>query len=329
MYVCMCSIICLQCSDIFNGHTVGHLACKTKFLRRPLWTPTNPVNLESRRRKLLCVFNVVDYAVDSFLKSPNLTQTIPNIGGSVTGIATLGDEIFVVRWNNPNIQVYKSSADDTNVQRNVNVGAGTNTFRGLAACEFNQCLYVSEQNNLIIHKVSPMTNNTVKHWSVGGQPFGVTVNSAHNLLVACYNTHKVQEYTTDGAMVREINLQPDIANPSYVVQLQGDEFGVIENGSVYRYCVVGSDGKIVKSTASGQISSPYGFAVSKGGSKVFVADHGNNRMLLLNSKSLSVEQLPAAFNVGFNAPYCIHFDASAGVMYVGEWGLGRIMCFKK
>jgi len=74
---------------------------------------------------------------------------------------------------------------------------------------------------------------------------------------------------------------------------------------------------------------PVGFAVSKGGTKVFVADYGNNRILQLQSESLSVEQLPAAFSVGFNGPYVIHFDTSAGVMYVGNYGNGQIMCFKK
>jgi len=271
---------------------------------------------------------VVDYAVDNFLKSAKLYRTISN-SGSVAGIAVLGDELFVVRWGQPNVQVYKRNADDVNVQRNINIGAVSTTFRGLAECELNQCLYVSEQNAQTVHKVSPVTNNTVKRWSVNGQPFGVTVNRAHNLLVACYNTHKVQEYTTDGSMVREINLQPDITNPTHVVQLRNDQFGITQYGSVYRYCVVDNDGKIVKSTESGRMSQPYGFAASKGGSKVFVADYGNSRMLLLDSESLSVEQLPAAFNVRFNMPYCVHFDATAGVMYVGEWSGCSILCFKK
>ena len=270
---------------------------------------------------------VVDNVVDNFLKYAKLSQTIPS-GGCVTGIAVLGDDMFVVRWQQPNIQVYKYNTDDVNVQRNINISATANTFRGLAACEFNQCLYVSEEYGFI-HKVSPVTNNTVKQWSVNGQPFGLTVNIAHNLLVACFNTHKVQEYTTDGSMVREINLQPGIINPTHVIQLRADEFGITHHGSVHRYCVVDSDWKIVKSTGSGQMNQPFGFAVSKRGHKVFVADHGNNRMLLLDSDSLSVEQLPAAFNVGFNHPYCVHYDASAGVMYVGEWSGGHIMCFKK
>ena len=272
---------------------------------------------------------IVDYAVDNFIKSAKLAHTIPNNGGSVTGIATLGDEMFVLRWGNPHIQVYKPNTNDLNVQRNINVGAGTITFRGLAACEFNHCLYVSEQNTATIHKVSPVTNSKVKQWSVNGQPFGVSVNRDHNLLVACQNTHKVQEYTTDGVMVREINLQPDITYPTHVVQLRSNEFGITQHGSVHRYSVVGDDGKIVKSTGSGQMNSPHGFAVSKGGSKVFVADFGSNRMLLLKSESLSAEQLPAVFNAGFSQPYCIHFDMSSGVMYVGEWGGGRIMCFKQ
>ena len=144
---------------------------------------------------------VVDYAVDNFLKSAKLAHTIPSSSGSVTGIAALGNEMFVVRDRNHSIQVYNTNG--INVQRNINICEKSTAFRGLAACEFNQCLYVSELNYETIYKVSPVTNAIVKQWSVNGQPYGVSVNSAHNLLVACFNTRKVQEYTTDGNMVRE------------------------------------------------------------------------------------------------------------------------------
>jgi len=251
----------------------------------------------------------------------------------VTGIATFGDELFVLRYGCASIQVFKPSVN-MDCQRNLNINPGTVEFRGLAACKFNQCMYVSAQNTQAIYKVSPVTNNVVKQWSTNGQPFGLSVNSVHNLLVACHNTHKVQEFTTDGAIVREIDLQPSgITHPTHVVQLPDGNLGITHRGSEHGYCVVGSDGKIVKSTkgpagnAAGQMNSPYGFAVSK--RKVLVVDYGNNRLLLLNSESMSFEQLPPSFDVGFSQPNCIHFDASAGVMYVGEWGGGRVFCFKK
>jgi len=239
-----------------------------------------------------------------------------------------------VRWFIANVEVYKPSASNVNVQRYINVGAGSTTFRGLAACQFNQCLYVSEQNAQVIHKVSPVTNNTVKQWSVNGQPFGLSVNSAHNLLVACHNTHKVVEYTTEGTMVRDINLQPGITSPTHVVQLPSGNFGITHHGPVHGYSEVDGDGKIIKpvpaTRAPAQMSSPHGFAISKNGTRVFVADHGNNRiMLLLNLESLSVQQLPDPWNTGLNKPYTIHFDVSAGTMYVGEWGGGRVMCYQK
>jgi len=241
----------------------------------------------------------------------------------------MGDEMFVVRWGNPNIQVYKCDADGgVNFQRNIDVAARSRAFRGLAACEFNQCLYVSEQCNRI-YKVSAATNSTVGRWSVKGQPFGVTVNADHNLLVVCHESHKVQEYTTDGEMVLEIDLQPDILHPVHAVQLPSGEFGITCRGPVPGYCVVDSDGNVVKSTESGRMKRPSGFAVSKTGSKVFVADSGKHKILLLDFDSLSFEQLPAAFKLGFTRPYCVHFDQSAGVMHVGEWkGRERIFCFK-
>ena len=283
---------------------------------------------------------VADYAAEDFLKLVQLAHTIPKINGryptfvvyTVAGIATLGDELFILRWGYASIQVFKPSVS-MDCQRNLNVGVEDLQFRGLAACEFNQCLYVSAQNTQAIYKVSPVTNNLVKQWSTNGQPFGLSVNSVHNILVACHNTHKVQEFTTDGDMVQEIDLQPlGITNPTHVVQLPDGNLGITHHGSEHGYSVVGIDGKIVKSAkgpagnAAGQMNSPHGFAVSK--SKVFIVDNGNSRLLLLNSGSMLFEQLPPSFNVGVNQPYCIHFDASAGVMYVGESG-GRVFCFKK
>ena len=278
---------------------------------------------------------VADCAAENFLKSVQLAHTIPNVGYPVTGIASLGDELFVLRCNYAFIQVFKPSVN-MDCQRNLDVGMGALSFRGLAACEFNQCLYASAWNTraIAIYKVSPVTNNVVKQWSANGQLYGLSVNSVHNLLVACYDTYKVQEFTTDGAMVREIDLQPSgITNPMHVVQLPDGNLGITHHGSEHGFSMVGSDGKIVKSAkgpagnAAGQMDSPIGFAVSKG--KVFIVDQGNNRLLLLNSESMSFEQLPPSFNVGFNFPRCIHFDESAGVMYVGEFSGGRVFCFKK
>ena len=286
--------------------------------------------------------NVAGDTFEMFLKSAQLAYTIPSVGDAVVGIATLGDELFVLLSSCPTMQVYNPSVD-TVYRRNLNVAVRPNyghnygydySFRGLAACEFHQCLYVSEEYTQAICKVSPVTNNVVKQWSANGQPFGLSVNSVHNLLVTCHNTHKVQEFTTDGAIVREIDLQPSgITHPTHVVQLPDGNLGIAHHGSEHGYCVVGSDGKIVKSTkgpagnAAGQMNSPHGFAFTK--TKVFIVNYGNNSLLLLNSGSMSFEQLPPSFDVGFSQPNCIHFDASAGVMYVGEWGGGRVFCFKK
>jgi len=319
--------------------------------------------------------NVAGDTFEMFLKSAQLAYTIPIVDytgdDTVVGIATIGDELFVLQ-SSATMLVYNPSVD-TVYRRNLNVAVRPNyghnygydySFRGLAACEFHQCLYVSEEYTQAICKVSPVTNNVVKQWSANGQPFGLSVNSVHNLLVACHNSHKVQEFTTDGTIVREIDLQPSgITCPTHVVQLPDGNLGITHQGSEHGYSVVGSDGKIVKSTkgpagnAAGQMKSPFGFAVSKGRKanswrvkdprgiaagqmnspfgfavskrKVLVVDYGNNRLLLLNSESMSFEQLPPSFNVGFNQPRCIHFDASAGVMYVGEYSGGRVFGFKK
>ena len=50
-------------------------------------------------------------------------------------------------------------------------------------------------------------SNAVKKWSVASGPTGLSVNIAHNSVVACLGVEQLQEYTTHGSLVREICLQ--------------------------------------------------------------------------------------------------------------------------
>ena len=74
----------------------------------------------------------------------------------------------------------------------------------------------------------------VTTWSTNEQPFDVSVNKNHNVLVATVNAygsvHAVQEYTTYGVFVQQVNLLLDITQFRQVMQLPNGLYGVIHTG---------------------------------------------------------------------------------------------------
>jgi len=121
------------------------------------------------------------------------------------------------------------------------------TSFGLVACPNNNCLYASDWNNNI-HRVELSGSNAVKKWSVARGPRGLSVNVAHNLVVACCEANKLQEYTTHGSYVREIRLQScETCRPWHAIQLSTGDYVVCQITSPGVVSVVGVDGQVIHS----------------------------------------------------------------------------------
>ena len=96
----------------------------------------------------------------------------------------------------------------------------------MTACARNKCLYLSNWDNNNVHTVELSGSNAVKKWSVTDRPAGLSVNIAHNLVVACEGANKLQEYTTRGSLVREIRLQAGVTWPWHAIQLSTGDYVV-------------------------------------------------------------------------------------------------------
>ena len=118
-------------------------------------------------------------------------------------MTSLGDDVFVAHQKSQQVEVY--DAVTLTLQRRIAVpGLGRLiSLYGLVTCPNNNCLYASDCND--IHRVELSGSNAVKKWSVAGTPGGLSVNVAHNLVVACNTANKLQEYTTHGSLVREMS----------------------------------------------------------------------------------------------------------------------------
>jgi len=243
--------------------------------------------------------------------------------GRVTAVTSLDDDVFVVRDNSQQVEVY--DAVTFALQRHIIVhGLGSYT-PGMTACARNKCLYLSNYDNRSVHRVELSGSNAVKKWSVTGGPRGLSVNIAHNLVVACHEANKLQEYTTHGSLVREICLQAGMKFPWHAIQLSTGDYVVSQWKSPGVVSVVGVDGQVVHSYGPsqtsdvGQMKHPTNLAVTKN-DDILVSDGDNNRILSINRSTDCVQELTLSVDGGIQRPRGLCLDESRGRLYVGEYG---------
>ena len=272
--------------------------------------------------------------VDSDSSSPTVAHFIP-LGNGVTGVTSLGDDVFVAFWLQQQIEVY--DAKTFTLQHYITVPGLGPSVGGLAACPHNNCLCASDCDK--IHRVELSGNNAVMTWSIKRRPQGLSVNSEHNLLVVCFKRRtpcfkpKLQIFTTHGKRLQKIPLQADIERPRHAVQLPTGQFLVSHEDSLHRVCLVGVDGAVVRSYGGQrgsqltQMNLPAGLAVDREG-RVLVADRRNNRLLVIDQSLSSAHEMSVCVDGGLNHPRSLWYDKSRRHLYIGdsgEVGGGRVI----
>lgn len=254
---------------------------------------------------------------------------MPQGSYQVVGVTPLANQLYVVRYTaQQQIEVYDTAV--FKFQQTISV-PGLQYAYGLTSCAVNNCLYASNFNNSYIYRVDVSNNFSVKSWGVGAYPTGLFVNNANNVLVTCYNAHKLIEYTTQGSLVREINLQPaGITNPRWAIQLSNDQFAVSQS---HRVCITDNKGAILHSygsttagSANGQLNDPMSLMQLRSGC-LLVADSNNNRMLMLHPASNKAQSLSLPSDGNLQYPWGFFFDELRGRLYVGEYNIYRFQVF--
>jgi len=265
-----------------------------------------------------CVF-VFLLAVNSSI--PTLSYVIPS--QLVAAVTSLNDDVFVVRDNSQHVEVYDAAT--FTIQRHIKVYGLVSYTPGMTACARNKCLYVSNWDNDSIHRVELSGCNVVKKWSVARHPVGLSVNIAHNLVVTCDETNKLQEYTTEGSLVREICLQAGVTDPWHAIQLSTGDYVVSQRTTPGMVSVVGVDGQVVHSYGQSQTSDvgpmecPSGLAVTQN-DDILVCDEKNDRILSINRSTGCVQEPALLVDGEIQCPLGMNLDESRGRLYVSECG---------
>ena len=262
-----------------------------------------------------------------------ISHVIPG-DATVTGVASLGDDVFIVRYNSQQVEVY--DAMTFTLQRRLSVPGLGRSF-GLAACTTNRCLYASDFNNDVVHRMELSGRNAVTKWSVGREPAGLTVNSAKNVVVVSQGERTLQKFTTHGALVQTIQLQSDIEYPCQVVELSHGQLMISHTGKHHRVCLLDVKGAAVGSYGARpgsdmtKMKYPAGLAVDKY-DNILVADKDNDRLLVLVTRMLVLDrsltiarEMSVTVDGGLKGPYSLWYDKLRGRLYIGEWTGRRVI----
>jgi len=254
---------------------------------------------------------------------PTVTHVIPG-KTEVFALTSLDNHLYVVRFGRKEVEVY--GAVTFTLERRLPVPEIFRSASGIAACSRNKCLYLSDWWNSSINRVD-LATDALKTWPVSGSPRGLSVNGDHNVLVTCVTETKLQEYTTDGRLVREMRLPASLGSPWHAIQMSTGDCVVSHWASLCVVSAVGGDEEILRryeppsssSSDVGPVSGPRSLAVTKHGD-ILVADMGNNRILALNSSLTRAQVLPLPADVGLRAPCALYLDDTRDRLYIGEFG---------
>jgi len=215
-----------------------------------------------------------------------LLHTLPD-GERVWGVTSLDNLLYVLRFGKSSEQIEVYDKDSYRLQRCITV-PGLGVGNDMISCAHNRCAYVADVTNNCIHRVGLPHGTDITKWLVNDKPAGISVTDTRSVLVTCYEAHKIKEFSTDGKLLRQIQLPKDVVSPWHTIQLSSGEF-IVSHGvfpdPVHRVCLIDSNGHVLKSyggpKGSGTQQVPIHLAVDRNGF-VFVADVDNDRVLLLS-----------------------------------------------
>jgi DNA-binding beta-propeller fold protein YncE len=264
---------------------------------------------------------------------PQLTHVAHADDRQVVGLTSVDSRrLFVLHYpSEQQIEVYDTRTFKLEQTLKVVGLSDDSPFNGLTSCVINNCLYVSDNANATVYKIELTNHNEVSKWQVDDRdPSGLSVNAARNLLVTCqFDDSKLLEYTPSGSLIREIRLQVT-SEPHHAIQLTSDQFVVCTSNDII---AVNSQGRVVisytnqlQSTTRHQFKWPHHLAVHKNYDRIFVADEGNDRIVVLSRSLKCAHEFNASVDGSKLQPRCLYLNQSNTPLYVGS-GDGRIFVF--
>jgi hypothetical protein len=240
----------------------------------------------------------------------------------IVGLASVdSDRLFVLHSpSEQQVEVYSTTTFKL-IQTLKVTGLSDHWDNGLTACVVNNCVYVNDYVASTVYKIELAGDSNTFKWRVDGEPLGLSINTASNLLISC--GCRLLEYTPYGSLVREINLKS--VNSWHAIQMSNDQFLVctmsddVVEINLTGQVVVNYTSLLLQSANRLQFSLPCHAVTDQNFENVFIADYGNNRLLKLNRSLKGARELNASIGgSGLQRPRCLCLNERMGRLYVGE-----------
>ena len=247
-------------------------------------------------------------------------HTLPE-SNAVWGVTSLDNQLYVLRYRrSEQIEIYNK--ESYRLQYCLTIRA-LEAMADIASCGHNRCLYIAGYTDNCIHRVA-LPDVAAAKWQLNECISGLSVTDSHTLLAACLQVRKIKEFTTDGKLLRKIQLPMDIMSPQHAVQLSNGQYVVCHGGPgpLHRVCMIGSDGHVIKSlggsfgSGTHQMGMPTHLAVDNNES-VLVVDFNNHRVLLLSPSLTYTGEALSSEQVKWR-PRRMFLDGDRGRLYVAE-----------
>lgn len=193
----------------------------------------------------------------------------------------------------------------------------------------NKCLYILDykgRGHLKEMLIVDPSGKLIKSWSTGNDyGWGLSVTYEWSVIFAVCDKNKLNEYSPDGQLIREITLSADagIRHALHAVKLTNGDFVVSHGDDLHRVCIIDANGKLKKSfggkpgSTTEQMNLPFYLSVD-GTGFVMVSDQLNHRVLLLDSELQFQREVLSKRKHELQYPERILLDESNGRLFVAE-----------
>jgi hypothetical protein len=212
----------------------------------------------------------------------------------------------------------------------------------MASCKHNQCLYIADWETSAIYRIRK--NGGVTEWPINDKPRNISVTSKSNVLVTCVvlaegrsplwchnarramsKASKLKEFTTNGMLLRTIDLEPDVVNPWHAIEMNTGQFVGSHGESsdqIRRVCLVDENGRTLKTYGGRKVSGvdelylPCHLDVYKNG-YILVVDHHGENVLMLDAQ-LAYKGDVMTSNEGLLYIWSLHWQAERNRLYIAD-----------
>ena len=283
---------------------------------------------------MVCCYSTGEYLCKplTYTQNSKLIKSI-QFDAIVRGVTRIKQELYVVIGKHKKVTTSKVHIFDASTFELKSTFQLKDKIDPYGFTADSNYLYMSNQEDGRIHKVQ-IRDQSATSWVVGGKHNRLSLTKQGDILVTCYDSNKLCEYTTLGVLLKTIELKPDVYGPRHAIQLDTDRYlftQAIDGGS-NRVCIIDDSGRLISSYGEkagsrvDQLKNPRELAVDRNGF-IFVSCVDDNKVPLLNS-TLEFVKYISQLSAVISECLALFLDEFRGRLYVSDFQKNTLSVFE-